>query len=487
MFSQSTYKKENADLQCKRWFKLQNDSLSSRLSIIQPILTRFLKEHKKIEEVAKREGKVPKQLCKLCSRYGLHRTKTIATPLRENELTSLVPFLKWMRDNRITSVRGQFYGGTGSIDVEAKELIGKKKPKVLKKGAYTYNYPLSEIKKRSFYNDLIVKYDGLQSCPHFNSEEPRVVHLFKQESRLGTEYLSHSLFFCCDKCSRESEEIACEGGVVKEGFIYRVHCDLNSLVLEKILKEEKIEYEKGEREESIIIYPYSSLFYLRDPEILIDMSTYPRGLDETTISVLKPKLIVCLGEKSRIVELLEHSTDILVASEEGFYIYDHTRPVEESVDAIANIVVEKLDDYAEMIRGNEHDRLVKAFEKIGRELGYVPQREYGRRGLRVDCVWYDRQGNIRVAIEVETRGGWKKDILSTWELEPQLSIITTHQKTDSVPKALMDFALMKSIPHRLLYINMETKNAYLFEKQETLKKYSLQKEKKEDRFSLTEV
>lgn len=107
--------------------------------------------------------------------------------------------------------------------------------------------------------------------------------------------------------------------------------------------------------------------------------------------------------------------------------------------------------------------------------------------MRVDCVWYDRQGKIRVAIEVETRGGWKKDILSTWELEHQLSIITTYQKTDSVPKALMDFALMKSIPHKLLYINMETKNAYLFKKQEILRKYSLQKEERKERFSLKEV
>lgn len=437
---------------------------------------RFLKERKEIEEIAKREGKVPKELCQLCNGFGLRRTKTIVSPLKEDEQTGIVLFLEWIRENKIISIRGQFYQGVGSFDVEAREPIGRRKPKVLKKGIYGYYYALSEIKKRSFYNSLIAKFDGLQSCPHFNPQKPKVVHLFKQESGIGRERTSHSLFFCCDQCAKESEEIVCERGIVKEGFVYKINCDLNGLVLEKILKEENVGYEKGK--EGLLFYPHSSpMFFLRNHEILIELGAYP-SLDKTTVSVLEPKLIVCFGDKSKVVELLDYNTDVLVVSEEGFYVYAHTKPVEESIDTIVNNIVEKLDDYAEEIRGNEHDRLVKAFEKIGQELGYVPQLEYGKRGLRVDCVWYDRQGNVRVAIEVETRGGWKKDILSTCELEPQLSIITTYQKTDSVPKALMDFALMKSIPHKLLYINMETKNAYLFEKQEIRRKYSLGKEER---------
>jgi hypothetical protein len=150
-------------------------------------------------------------------------------------------------------------------------------------------------------------------------------------------------------------------------------------------------------------------------------------------------------------------------------------------------MADKLHDYSEKARGNDHDRLIMAFEKIGQELGYVPQREHGKSGLRVDCVWYDRQGKIKVAIEVETAGGWKKDILSTWELEPQLSVIATFQKTDSVPQSLMDFSLMKSIPHKLLYLNMTTKNAYLFEKQEIVKKYALKKEEGKESSTFEEV
>jgi len=469
--------------------KMHDNSLSSKLLVIQPLLTRFLKEREEIERIAKREGKVPQELCELCKGYGMRRTKTTVRSFEESELSSIAPFLKWMKDREIMSVRGQFYQGVGSIEVEAKELIGKRKPRFLKKGIYGYYYPLSEVKKRSFYTKLITKFDGLQSCPHFNPREPKVVHLFKQESGLGREYVSHLLFFCCDKCAKESEKTMCERGTVKEGFVYRVNCDLNGLIFENILNHENIKYEKGENggEEGLYSFPPSStIFFLRDHEILVDLGTYP-SLDETTVFVLKPKLIVCLGDKSKIIELLSFNTNILVASEEGFYAYDHTRPVEESVDVTVNNIVGRLDDYAEEIRGNEHDRLIKAFERLGQELGYVPQREFSKHGLRVDCVWYDRQGKIRVAIEVETRGGWKKDIVSTWELEPQLSIITTYQKTDSVPKALIRFALMRSIPHKLLYINMETKNAYLFDKQEILRRYSLKKKGEEGRFALKKV
>ena len=80
------------------------------------------------------------------------------------------------------------------------------------------------------------------------------------------------------------------------------------------------------------------------------------------------------------------------------------------------------------MRGSELDPVVEAFEEIGQELGYVPEKEHCRKGVRVDCVWHDREGMIKAAIEVETRGGWKKDIISSCELEPESSIIVTHQK-----------------------------------------------------------
>lgn len=481
---------------------IAKDTLESRLQVIQPILMRFQKEKKEIEDKAKRDGEIPKGLCKFCSVYS-SIIKTTVSPLKNEEITSLSPFLKWIKENKITSVNGQFYSGVGSVEIESQEPIGKREPKSLEKGVYHYSFPLSELKKRPFYSGLISKFDGVQSCPHFDPNSPRVVRMFKQEKETGLvkrffqqatvseeERVANLLFFCCDSCAQEGEKLVCDRGVAKQGFIYSVNCDLNTLVLEKILNDEHIEYEKGASNAErlgILFFPQESpMFFLRKHEILIELSSFPK-LDETVVSVLKPKLIVYAGKKSTVVELLAFNTDVLIVSDEGFYVYNHSKVVEESLDSIINHIVDKGDEYTETERGNDHDRLIMAFSKIGQELGFVPQREHGKTGLRVDCVWYDRQARIRVAIEVETGSGWKKDIISTWELEPQLSVIATFQKTDSVPKALINFSLMKSIPHKLLYINMTTKNAYLFEKQEIVKKYSLRKKDGKQSLDFDEV
>jgi len=461
-------------------------SLSFRLQLIQPILVKFLKEKKETEDTAKRDGKIPKELCRLC-RDPSRLVRTRVEFLRDDQVESLSGFLMWMGENKVVSVKGQFYSGMGSIDVEAKQPIGKRKTKTLEKGVYHYNYPLSELKKRSFYSPLIAKFDGLQACPHFDPSTPRVVRLFQQKRDiLGELRVSNLLFFCCEQCAQEKERIACDRGIVKQGFIYSVNCDLNELVLEKILSEEHIEYDKGEKERGLMFFSQESpMFFLPKHKILIKLRRYPE-LDETVVSVLKPKLIVYSEKKSSIVDLLGYNTDVLMFSDEGLYVYDHSKPVEKSLETMINHMVENLDNYTEAARGNDHERLISAFEKVGQELGYIPQRELGKSGLRVDCVWHDREGETIVAIEVETRGGWKKDILSTWELEPQLSVIATSQKTDSVPQALMDFSLMKSIPHKLLYINMMTKNAYLFEKQNIVRKYSLKREEAEESLSIEE-
>lgn len=463
---------------------MTEDSLSSRLQAIQPILLRFLKEKKDIEDSAKRDGKIPEDLCKLCSDSS-RLVRTAISPLKKNELSSLSPFLKWMNEKKISSVGGLFYSGMGNIEVETREPVARTVPIMLHKGVYRYSYPLSELKRRFFHCDLTGKFDGVQSCPHFDVGNPRVVHLIKEEDVFEKKIVSSLLFFCCDRCAEEKERLACDRGAIKQGFIYSVHCDLNGLVLEKVLQEEGIEYDKGEKREGFLSRE-NRMVFLRKHEILISLSLFPR-LDETLVSVLKPKLIVHAGKKATLVDLLVFNTDVLIVSAEGFYVYDHTKAVEESIDAMISYMADKLHDYSEKARGNDHDRLIMAFENIGQELGYVPQREHGKSGLRVDCVWYDRQGKIKAAIEVETAGGWKKDILSTWELEPLLSVIATFRKTDSVSRSLTNFSLMKSIPHRLLYVNMTTKSAYLFEKQEIVKKYSLEKEEGKESLTFEEV
>lgn len=458
------------------------------LDVIQPVLTRLLQEREQVEQQIVKEGTVPKELCRLCEGEGRKRW---IVPLTEDEKKGLEKFLEWVKQNKIVSVKLESPTYISRVSLEATQPVGRKKPDTTKDGRYSYSYYPSEFQKRAFYTDTLAKFQEIDSCSHFNVDEGEIIHLHKVR-RLGTLDSSHResvdvLFLCCRKCREEIDKRQCDSGVRKSGFTYSFSCDLDTLLLKKILEETEIPFELGEVDERFL-FPRQPQFFIRQHGILITERSSYRKLEEATVSQLNPKLIVYFGDKSEITELLEFKTNILIVTKDGeFYLYDHTKPIEESVDKIIDMIVKKLDNYAEKIRGNEHDRVVKAFAKIGQELGYIPEKEHSKKGVRVDCVWHDREGKIKVAIEVETRGGWKKDILSTWELEPELSIIVTYQKTDSVPKALMDFALMKSLPHKLLYINMGTKNGFLFEKQQILKKYSLKLKEKKEKFAIKEI
>jgi hypothetical protein len=91
-------------------------------------------------------------------------------------------------------------------------------------------------------------------------------------------------------------------------------------------------------------------------------------------------------------------------------------------------------------------------------------------------AWLDRQGIVQVAIEVEDAAStWKKDIISTWEAQPRLAIILTHDKTDKKIRDLTQYVLLQYMPHKLLFVNYELKRAYLVEKQDLLKCYDLEK------------
>jgi len=480
------------------------------VEIIKPIFEGFLKEKEQIEEQIIREGTVPKEICELCEDYG---NKRWLKPFTEDEEKDVANFIQAMRENRIASINRiadfeRMVYPPSHITIETPQEFGRKEPEPTSEGLNKYTYRLTEFKKRTFcpqeFNKVLEKFDWIMSCAHFELDKGEVVHLAtkhkisEQLSMEGAKSISDVLFLCCKECKTRIEKQGCTDGIRKDGFIYTKNCDLDFLVLQKVLKEANLPFELGHHDRSqfgLIIERSAPEFYLREHGIFIILPRpfFPSsflGRDkqqyEAIISVLKPKLIVCFGNKTKIIDFLGHDTNVLVVSEEGFYFYDHIRQVEESIEGIVKSIVKKLNYYIEQMRGNEHDRLVMAFEKIGQELGYIPKKEHSRKGVRVDCIWYDRNGKIKVAIEVETRGGWKKDIISTWELEPELSIIVTYQKTDSVPEALMNFALMKSLPHKLFYINMETKNGFIFEKEQIINKYSMEPEEKE-KFKVREI
>ena len=92
-------------------------------------------------------------------------------------------------------------------------------------------------------------------------------------------------------------------------------------------------------------------------------------------------------------------------------------------------------------------------------------------------IWHDREGNVFSALEVETKGNWKKDIISTWEIEPKLAVILTNTKSEKSIKELMKYVLLRNMPHKLLFLNYTTKLGYLLEKQKILRSYDIAKRK----------
>ena len=118
-------------------------------------------------------------------------------------------------------------------------------------------------------------------------------------------------------------------------------------------------------------------------------------------------------------------------------------------------------------------------------MGFVTKKELRQTGVRIDFVWYDREGDIQVAGEVETSATWKKDLISTWEVEPKLAIIVGFTGSDIVASHLMSITLMKYVPHPVLYINKITENAFLFEKNELIKNYRLKSVESEEDKSIT--
>ena len=92
------------------------------------------------------------------------------------------------------------------------------------------------------------------------------------------------------------------------------------------------------------------------------------------------------------------------------------------------------------------------------------------KGNRVDLIWLDRNGAIFSALEVETTlSKWKKDLVTTWETEPEFAVILTRAKSEKSIKDIIQYTLLKDMPHKLLFVNITSKKAYLVENQEILK------------------
>jgi len=254
------------------------------------------------------------------------------------------------------------------------------------------------------------------------------------------------LYFCCGRCCADIQENACRFGPE----VRSRYCQWRLALLMKLLQDAGMSYSLGEW--------YRKDVFLNKARVLISVET-PYGSQQRT--------------DSKVVEYLKRGVDLIVIDEGRIVEFRHDREIVSDLNAVVGRIVTSLQTYERMEQGSDHERYVKALARIGSDCGFVPVTERRVKGSIVDCVWLDAEGDVFAAIEVETSGSFKKDIVSTWETGPELAVICIARKTDSPIHALAGYELLKVIPHTLLVVNTATENAYLFDKQEVVGQYQL--------------
>ena len=478
--------------------------MESQTILIQKILDGLIEKVEQTKEELKTQGSIPKKLCQFC-KTNQKRAITNFTPRDQIALKQLK---NWIQENHVIAIETNFEGN--HLFKIPNRLKGKT-PIATDQNGFVYMLPdpfdtRSVIAKHlgtyPKIRNFLSKYDEIKSCSHFE-ETPKnilnIVHETPREKNLVA-FRAHikisvpsnllekekrsKLFLCCDDCKKNIENSMCDT-VQKRGFLYDFECPLEDIFLRKQLTENGLFYEdleeESERERAIYFNPrHSSIYYLKENSIVIiaRLDFGARRLDERMkdiIKYLKQKLLVVLGDQSNLPVFLEYQTNTLFYNEKGFFFYDKNRDVETDIQRICELIQKNLNVYIEKNRGKEHDRIISAMCSIGQDLGYIHEKEHVKAGVRIDCVWFDRKGVIQVAIEVETSSTWKKDLISTWEVDPKLAILIGSAKSDKVSENLIKSSLMKTIPHYVLYINKTTDHAFLFEKQRILKFYDCKK------------
>ncbi|KYK37575.1 MAG: hypothetical protein AYK18_09600 [Theionarchaea archaeon DG-70] len=449
--------------------------INNILETLKEILDEYKAKEKEIEQVLIREGEIPDELCSNCQYRSWQLlpniidlsdsdAKNLITLAQEKKITRLYrdPYKNAIRESFATE---DIYGVHGNLDL--------------------YNSKQRDLKllKKIFkICDL-----GLQVCRHLidpeDENQDKKSHILLVASKYGSLNLESApfafslasitkkggsiLFLCCDDCLDTVKKRGCDR-IKERGFLFNdFGCfwreNLLGLLLEKNLIEFKIKSDRHSLSAQYFL-PKLNTFIVRG---LIDKP-------KETVQKLKPDYVAVFGERKQMLDFVGMDVSIIGIEEEGLYIYDKEKPIETSLDRIVEKIAANLKVYTDTARGNNHDRVVKAFMRIGEELGFAVDAEYSKNKITVDSAWIDAEGSIFAAIEVETSGQWKKDVVSTWELEPQLAVIVTYHKTAQVAETLSKNILMKYLPHPLLYVNMLTGNAYLFKGQSLLRIYELQ-------------
>ena len=440
-------------------------SVKEVLNILKPVLDEYMTEKKSIEDEIKLRGTIPKSVCDQCPlvKKGWRRMGEKVAKLDDHYRPMATSLLKWMRKSwPYKNVHKPF------IDAQTASRHG-----------------FSEL--------LGLDFGGrISSCTHLE-REPRsdesVIPVLVTYPQMPPD-LATELELLCDDCYARIDSIGCEGSIIKTRFTYIHHCPLRYILLRKLLEKYKMNFETLED----IRYP-SELFVFSGllPKLNILMTTrigWCAGKEfENIVKVVKPGCLLVFGETVRemretIPNLLSWGTSIIVFNDESGQItsFDKEQEVEESTDKIIQAIIDKLDKYSTQVHGKAHNRLIGAFQRIGRDLGFAPESELSDKAARIDVVWLNRSsGKVEVAIEVETSQNWKKDIITTWELGPRLAVILIHQKREKGISDMLQYRPVKSMPHDLLIINYLLKKAYLIKQGQIIKYYEMAKSEEQEK------
>jgi len=487
--------------------------LKKILNTLTPLFQEYQRQRSDLDKYIIKHGTVPLSICNICPRKTIQKIEKFND--NSHQLSSNL--LKWMRrkDVKKLSSDGQnisFQSTKKSVEKVKGTMCFSYLGIIRSEKLYEYKLPLSKLKDKDFFPLLVSPFQSITFCSHLNENNimdqayPVNITILNKGDEMGRLNISeiyprrveelwtekssilNKLKLLCEECYSRIDEMGCEKSIIKRGLVYDHHCPLKEIIFKKLLDKYDIAFEKQEFKEYV---PYTELFeyYLPELNTIVIRGYSDYSNIKNLVQMVMPDCLLIFGEKHVLLNYLDIGTNILIMDENGvgqIFVFEKDRKIETSIDKIIEVIMQKLEEYSDKERGKEHDKLINAFKRIGKEFGFIVQPELVKRGTRVDLVWLDRNGKIFVAIEVETTAQWRKDIISTWETEPELAIILTHYKTDKCIYDLIDYSLLKNMKHYLLMINYPLKKGYLLKGDEIVKTYKIG-ENQMQKFELTEI
>ena len=472
---------------------------------MKPILDDYISQKIAVQKQIALDGTLPQEIISECPVHNIVEVKKFGG----QTLKSRLEFLNWVKENEITwieSNKKEIYFRSTKDKIENKRgedpyenfVVPDKKSLKEAPIEYVFRFPLSDLKKKIFYPILSdLEFYGMSTCRHLKDSEQAgfpVILTRKDERRHFISDrgipLTNSLHqrgniinleLFCEDCYKRIDKLCCENAIVKEGVSYSEshshYPTFDKILLKGILHKKGIEFSDIWHETGI----FSGFLDFYMPKMKTLLADQHRELDKT-IEKLKPEIIIVQGKKEDIVEFLHCDSNLIIfdANEKAvrrYHLFDKNKAIETDIEKCCLYIIENLEKYSDEVRGKEADKIIEALVRIGRELGFIIEREFENKGARLDAVWLNRSGSVFCALEVETSAQWKKDVVTTWETEPKMAVIISHYKTDKGIKDILQYVLLKDMPHKLLFINNESKRGYLIERQDVLRYYDLEKKK----------